>query len=146
MKESCFIEDLNRTQEFYNSLNECLIEILTNQLISSKEFAFHFVDLITNKIYTYCDKPADYENSIIFQLWIELMVAVIENLSDNLVKTNVYFFALFIIKKNILINLITKKQIFDTIPRLKLQFVSRRTREYISLILAKCAPKMNNQM
>ena len=115
-------------------------------MISSKEFAFHFVDLITNKIYTYCDKPADYENSIIFQLWIELMVAVIENLSDNLVKTNVYFFALFIFKKNILINLITKKQIFDTIPRLKLQFVSRRTREYISLILAKCAPKMNNQM
>ena len=88
-KESCFLEDSNRTQEFYYSLNECLIQILSTQLISSKEFAFHFIDLITNKIYLYCDKPADYENSIIFQLWVELMVAVVDNLTDNLVKTTV---------------------------------------------------------
>jgi hypothetical protein len=63
--------------------------MLSAQLISSKEFAFHFVELISNKIMLYCDKPADYENSIIFQLWVELIVGVIDNLSDNLVKTHV---------------------------------------------------------
>ena len=59
-QEICFHEDLNRTQEFYTTLNESLIKILTQQLITSKEFSFHFVDLITKKIYLYCDKPTDY--------------------------------------------------------------------------------------
>lgn len=122
-KEICFHEDLNRTQEFYTTLNESLIKILTQQLITSKEFSFHFVDLITKKIYLYCDKPTDYENYSIFQLWVELMLAVIENLMDNCVKT----------------------AIFDQIPRMKLQFAAKRTREYVALILAKCAAKLTHQ-
>ncbi len=56
------MEDLNRTQEFYLTLNECLLNILSSQLISSKEFSFHFVDLVLNKICLYCDKPTDYGN------------------------------------------------------------------------------------
>ena len=60
LKEVCLVEDLNRTQEFYLVLNDCLLNILSSQLVSSKEFAFHFIDLVLNKVYLYCEKPTDY--------------------------------------------------------------------------------------
>ena len=59
-KEICFLEDLNRSQEFYLSLSETLLKVVSLQLITSKEFTFHFVELITDKIYHYCDKQTDY--------------------------------------------------------------------------------------
>jgi hypothetical protein len=121
-KAVCFLEDLNRSQEFYTCLNETLLSFLSQQLLTSKEFAFHFVDLVTKKIHAYCDKPIDYETSSIFQLWVELMVGLVDALTDGCVKT----------------------AIFDQIPRSRLQFGSRRMREYVSLILAKCAPKLSH--
>lgn len=102
-------------------MNDTLLQILSQQLLTSKEFTAHFVDLITKKIYLYCDKQVDYETNIIYQLWVELIINVIEQLTDGCVRT----------------------AIFDQIPRSKLQFGSRRSREYVSLLLAKCAPKLS---
>jgi len=39
-----------------------------------------------------------------------------------------------------------KEDIFDKIPRMKLQFTSRRTREYVAMILGKIASKLSRQM
>lgn len=123
-KEVCFVEDLNRSEEFYQALNTVLLQILSQKLLSNKEFSLNFVELITQKIYLYCDKPTDYENFAIYQLWVDLMVEVISQLNENCVKSAV----------------------FDQIPRMKLQFASRRTREYVSMILAKCAPRLSHQV
>ena len=52
--------DVNRAIEFHQTLNKALIEILSEQLLAPKEFSNHFIQLITNKINLYCDKPIDY--------------------------------------------------------------------------------------
>ncbi len=123
-KVTCFHDDLNRSQDFYQSLSQTLIKVLTEGLLSSADFSFHFSELITNKVYLYCDKPTDYENYAIGQLWISLMIDIIAALDEASVK----------------------EDIFDKIPRMKLQFTSRRTREYVAMILGKIASKLSRQM
>lgn len=68
LKESCFLDDTNRSTEYYETLNECLLAMLSDNLLSSKEFTNHFVNLITNKIYSFCDKTSDYGISLNFFL------------------------------------------------------------------------------
>ena len=41
---------------------------------------------------------------------------------------------------------VIKVTIFDPIINLKLQLVSKRTREYLAILLGKCATKLNTQM
>ncbi len=120
-KTTCFHDDLNRSQDFYQSLSHSLLTILAERLLA--DFSFHFTELITNKVYLYCDKPTDYENYAIGQMWVQLMCDVIERLDEACVKEDV----------------------FDRIPRMKLQFTSRRTREYVAMILGKVAPKLSHQ-
>ena len=59
-KDSCFLDDLSRSLEFYETLNSSLLEILSSQLLTPKEFIYHFIDLINDKIYYLCEKPSDY--------------------------------------------------------------------------------------
>ena len=39
-----------------------------------------------------------------------------------------------------------KVAIFDSVINLKLQLVNKRTREYLAVLLGKCATKLNTQM
>lgn len=51
---------MHRSHEFYETYKSILIDILTNQLLTAKEFTNHFVELINSKIYNICDSPTDY--------------------------------------------------------------------------------------
>ena len=64
LKDSCFLDDINRSLEFYETLNESLLEILSTQLLTPKEFIYHFIDLINDKIYYLCEKPSDFGKNI----------------------------------------------------------------------------------
>jgi hypothetical protein len=59
-KDSCFLDDINRSLEFYETLNASLLEVLSTQLLTPKEFIYHFIDLINDKIYYLCEKPSDF--------------------------------------------------------------------------------------
>ncbi len=111
MKDCCFDPDgeMHRSHEFYETYKSILIDILTNQLLTAKEFTNHFVELINNKIYNICDSPTDYgiiinwlinlliiiinkyviDNAAICQIFIELMIEIIGLLPENLIKTAV---------------------------------------------------------
>ncbi|CAF1034388.1 unnamed protein product, partial [Brachionus calyciflorus] len=122
-KETCFLDETNRSSEFYQTISSTLCDILSSQLITPKDFSNYFLDLIAYKIFLYSEKPNDYENTEIFKNWAEIMFKMIEFLPESVIKT------------------LTS----ESISKVKSQYSSRKSREYLSFLIAKSSPRLNAQ-